>query len=84
MHDFLMVVVTLFMSLMVQLRIMGIFIVLFVLIMVTLKYLMSPNSIVSFAMENFIFGKSHFGDAMMKDVMKDSKEGDRDAVMHRI
>lgn len=48
MHGFLLVLGRLLMALMVQLRTMGIFIVLFVMIMVILRYLMCPISIVSF------------------------------------
>ncbi|KOM54700.1 hypothetical protein LR48_Vigan10g059200 [Vigna angularis] len=40
-----------------------------------------PNFNCVFSVENFMSGKSHLVDALMKEVLKDSKMGDRDGVV---
>ncbi|KAG5013105.1 hypothetical protein JHK82_025244 [Glycine max] len=42
-----------------------------------------PNFNCVFSVENFMSGKSHLVDALMKEVLKDSKQGDRDGVVNQ-
>ncbi|KAL2578018.1 hypothetical protein AAZV13_16G173000 [Glycine max] len=42
-----------------------------------------PNFNCVFSVENFMSGKSHLVDALMKEVLKDSKQGDRDGVINQ-